>query len=51
MTAFFKKKNLKFKKINQKAKNKKTRKHNLEISVFLKTNRRATSSHVCAWIS
>ena len=50
MTAFLKKIS-KLKKKNQKAKNKKTRKHNLEIFVFLKTNRRATSSQVCAWIS
>ena len=36
---------------HQKAKTNKTRKHNLEIFVFLKTDRITTSSHVCAWIS
>ena len=51
MTAFFKKNLKKKKKKHQKAKTNKTRKHNLEIFVFLKTDRITTSSHVCAWIS
>ena len=49
MTALKKKKTQN--KTKQKAKTKKTRKHNLEIFVFLKMNRITTSSHVCAWIS